>query len=155
MKGLTLLILILVTSAVRFAIDVNIYIHTHTLKADSTITTRFPLVRAELNRCKMSTPIAQSSSYTEAELTRNSVKCKFNYRFGLFYSRGSFLVLIWNLLILITAVTSQVFLLGNLYSGWKTEVESILSILKLLLLMVFLVCTPLCGWLVDARFGKY
>ena len=64
----------------------------------------------------MSTPMAQTSSYTEAELTRYNVKCKFKYRIRWFYSRGSFLVLIWNLLIF-ASVNSQVFLSENFYSG--------------------------------------
>ena len=67
----------------------------------------------------MSTPIAQPSSYTEVEVTRNKVKCKVKYRIRWFYSRGSFLVLIWNILI-IAAVDSQLetFYSENLYILW-------------------------------------
>ena len=95
-----------------------------------------------------------TSSYTEAELTRNNVKCKFKCRIRWFYSRGSFLVLIWNLLIT-AAVSSPFFVLRNLNSGLNTQVESNLRIVISVPLIVFLVCAPLCGWLADARFGKY
>ena len=98
--------------------------------------------------------MAQSSSYTEAELTRNSVKCKFKYRIRWFYSRGSFLVLIWNILIL-AAVSSSFFLFQNMLSGWNTQVESISLLFYSVPFIVFLVCAALCGWLADARFGKY
>ena len=98
--------------------------------------------------------MAQTSSYTEAELTRNNVKCKFKCRIRWFYSRGSFLVLIWNLLIT-AAVSYPFFFLRKLYSGLNTQVESISLLFNLVPLIVFLVCAPLCGWLADARFGKY
>ena len=101
----------------------------------------------------MSTPMAQSSSHTEAELTRNNLKCKFKCRIRWFYSRGSFLVLIWNLLIT-AAVSYPFFVLPNLNSGLNAQVESNLQIIISVPLLVFLVCGPLCGWLADARFGK-
>ena len=97
----------------------------------------------------MSTP-----SYTEAELTRNNVKCKFEYRIRWFYSRGSFLVLIWNLLIS-AAVSYPFFFLRKLYSGLNAQVRSISLLFNSVPFIVFLVCAPLCGWLADARFGKY
>ena len=95
-----------------------------------------------------------STSYTEAELTRNNVNCKFKCRIRWFYSRGSFLVLIWNLLIT-AAVSYPFFFLRKLYSGLNTQVESISLLFNLVPLIVFLLCAPLCGWLADARFGKY
>ena len=101
-----------------------------------------------------STAMAQSSSYTEAELTRNNVKFKLKYRIRWFYSRGSFLVLIWNLLIT-AAVSYPFFFLRKLYSGLNPQVESISLLLDLVPLIIFLLCAPLCGWLADARFGKY
>ena len=98
----------------------------------------------------MSTPVAQSSSSTEAEQTRNNVTCKFKYRIRLFYSKGAILVLIWQLLI-IAAVSSQMYLMKHFYSGLK----SIAWFVYLVPIIVFLVCALLCGWLADARFGKY
>ena len=97
--------------------------------------------------------MAQSSSYTEAELTRNNVKCKFKYRIRWFYSRGSFLVLIWNILIL-AAVSSSFFFFQNMFSEWNTQVESVWLLFYSVPFIVFLVCAPLCGWLADARFGN-
>ena len=104
----------------------------------------------------MSTLIAQPSSYTEAEVTRNQVKCKVKYRPRWFYSRGSFLVLIWNILI-IAAVDSQLqtFYSEKLYSGLTTQLNTISWIIYSVTLIALLVCTLLCGWLADARFGKY
>ena len=104
----------------------------------------------------MSTPVAQSSSSkdSEAEQTRNNVTCKFKYRIRLFYSKGAILVLLWELLIF-AAVSSQIYLLENLYSGLSKQVKSIASIVKSVPIIVFLVSAPLCGWLADARFGKY
>ena len=102
----------------------------------------------------MSTPIAQPSSYTEAEVTRNKVKCKVKYRIRWFYSRGSFLVLVWNILI-IAAVYSQTFCSVKFYSGLTTQLNTISWIIYSVAIIAFLVCTLLCGWLADARFGKY
>ena len=99
----------------------------------------------------MSTPIAQPSSYTEAEVTRNNVKCKVKYRIRWLYSRGSFLVLVWNILI-IAAVYSQTFYSETLYSGLTTQLNNVVISVPLIALLV---CTLLCGWLADARFGKY
>ena len=99
----------------------------------------------------MSTPVTQSSSSTEAEQTRNNVTCKFKYRIRLFYSKGAILVLIWQLLIM-ACISSQINLLQNLYFGLSTQAQSIVYLVPLI---VFLVCAPLCGWLADARFGKY
>ena len=101
----------------------------------------------------MSTPIcmAQTSSYTEAELTRNNVKCKFKCRNRSFYSRGYFLVLIW----IFASVNSQYFLSENLYSGLSTQFNTISWIVISVPLIVSFVCTLLCGWLADARFDKY
>ena len=102
----------------------------------------------------MSTPIAQSSSYTETEVTRNNIKCKVMYRIRWFYSRGSFLVLVWNILI-IAAVGSQTFLTERFYSGLTTQLDTISWIIYSVAIIALLVCTLLCGWLADARFGKY
>ena len=102
----------------------------------------------------MSTPIAQSSSYTEAEVTRNNVKCKVKYRIRWFYSRGSFLVLVWNILIT-AAVVSQKYLTEMLYFGLTTQFNTISWIIYSVAIIALLVCTLLCGWLADARFGKY
>ena len=104
----------------------------------------------------MSTPIAQPSSYTEAEVTRNKVKCKVKYRIRWVYSRGSFLVLVWNILI-IAAVDSQLqtFYSEKLYSGLTTQLNTISWIIYSVTLIALLVCTLLCGWLADARFGEY
>ena len=99
----------------------------------------------------MSTPIAQPSSYTEAEVSRNKVKCKVKYRIRWLYSRGSFLVLVWNILI-IAAVDSQTFYSETLYSGLTTQLNNVVISVPLIALLV---CTLLCGWLADARFGKY
>ena len=95
-----------------------------------------------------------TSSYTEAELIRNNVKCKFKCRIRWFYSSGSFLVLILNLLIL-ASVSSQYFLSENLYSGLSTQFNTNSWIVFSVPLIVSFVCAPLCGWLADARFGKY
>ena len=102
----------------------------------------------------MSTPIAQPSSYTAAEVTKNNVKCKVKYRIRWFYSRGSLLVLVWNILI-IAAVDSQAILSVKLYSGLTTQLNTISWIIISVALIALLVCTLLCGWLADARFGKY
>ena len=102
----------------------------------------------------MCTPIAQPSSYTVAEVTRNKIKCKVKYRIRWFYSRGSFLVLVWNILI-IAAVYSQTFYSETLYSGLTTQLNTISWIIYSVATIVLLVCTLLCGWLADARFGKY
>ena len=102
----------------------------------------------------MSTPIAQPSSYTEAEVTRNNVKCKVKYRIRWFYSRGSFLVLVWNILI-IAAVDSQTHLSEKFYSGLTTQLNTISWIVISVTSIALLVCTLVCGWLADARFGKY
>ena len=102
----------------------------------------------------MSTPIAQPSSYTEAEVTRNKVKCKVKYRIRWFYSRGSFLVLVWNILIT-AAVGSQTFLTEKLCFGLTTQLYTISWIIYSVAIITLLVCTLLCGWLADARFGKY
>ena len=102
----------------------------------------------------MSTPIAQPSSYTEAEVTRNKLNFKVKFRIRWFYSRGSFLVLVWNILI-ISAVDSQKFLTEKVYSGLTTQLNTISWIIYSVTLIALLVCTLLCGWLADARCGKY
>ena len=94
-----------------------------------------------------------SSSSVDAEQTRNTVKCKCKckYRIRWFYSKGAFLVLIWNLLI-VAAVMSQIVLLNDMHSGLSPQVETVVDSVPF---MILLVCAPLCGWLADARFGKY
>ena len=83
----------------------------------------------------MSTPIAQASSYTEAEVTR---KCKVKYRIRWFYSRGSFLVLVWNILIT-AAVCSQTFLIEKLYSRLTTQLNTISWIIYSVAIITLLV----------------
>ena len=87
-------------------------------------------------------------------MTRNKLKCKVKYRIRWFYSRGSFLVLVWNILI-IAALDSQMFLTQKLYSGLTTQLNTITWIIYSVALIALLVCTLLCGWLADARFISY
>ena len=86
-------------------------------------------------------------------MTRKNVKCKVKYRIRWFYSRGSFLGLVWNILI-ITAVDSQTHLSEKFYSRLTTQLN-ISWIVYSVTLIALLVCTLLCRWLADARFGKY
>ena len=76
------------------------------------------------------------------------MKCK--YRVRSFSSKGAFLVLLWTLLVFIVCGSlyylfdknDDHFFLGY---GWLVSIP----------VLIVLVCTPLSGWLADAKFGNY
>ena len=98
---------------------------------------------------------AQNTSAEEKTLADNHVTmkqpsrkcCKMNYRVRYFYSKGAFLVILW------TALVSAA--MAQLSSG-PNEMHSfvVTSIYLTCAFILVFICTPLIGWLADAKFGN-
>ena len=93
------------------------------------------------------------ANYGSAEQPLQSEKpprkcCKIKYRVRYFYSKGTLLVILWS-----TLVSASSAKFSNGFSSMQSFAAS--SIYLTFAFILIFICTPLIGWLADAKFGNF
>ena len=85
-----------------------------------------------------------------------AMKCEYSLRLRWLYSKGAFLVMVWNLLICIACVPHfHLYLETTDVVNSKENFPIPSNWLTFIILSVALLSAPLSGWLADAKFGNY
>ncbi len=78
--------------------------------------------------------------------------CKWRVRW--FYSKGAYLVLVWNLLVNFSFATTLIMFSGQLTGYFSSSPSYALILIVIVLVCCLVISAPLSGWLADAKLGN-